>query len=70
MPFGKLVNFLLLKGKNQAFVEYEDEAGAHSLVAVSQTCPMALRGRTVFCQFSNHQELRTENNKAAGDTVS
>uniref|UniRef100_A0A914VIR2 RRM domain-containing protein n=1 Tax=Plectus sambesii TaxID=2011161 RepID=A0A914VIR2_9BILA len=64
IPFGKITNFLLLKGKNQAFVEYEDDIGASSLVSVSQTCPMAIRGRTIFCQFSNHQELKTDNKNA------
>ncbi|VDD96257.1 unnamed protein product [Enterobius vermicularis] len=60
MPYGKLVNYLMLKGKNQAFVEYEDEQGAQALVTVSATCPIAIRDRTIFCQFSTHQELKTD----------
>uniref|UniRef100_A0A183CY68 RRM domain-containing protein n=1 Tax=Gongylonema pulchrum TaxID=637853 RepID=A0A183CY68_9BILA len=63
MPYGKLVNYLLLKGRNQAFVEYEDEQSAQTLVTVSATCPVAIRDRlrfsTIFCQFSTHQELKT-----------
>uniref|UniRef100_A0A7E4VBS3 RRM domain-containing protein n=1 Tax=Panagrellus redivivus TaxID=6233 RepID=A0A7E4VBS3_PANRE len=60
LPFGKLVNYLMLKGKNQAFVEYQDDAGAATIVNVAQACPMAIRGRTIFCQYSTHQELKTE----------
>src|ERR1700693_5621818 len=62
MPFGKLANYLMLKGKNQAFVEYEAGDGAQMLVGVAEACPMAIRGRTIFCQFSNtHKQLRVEN---------
>ncbi|VDM41010.1 unnamed protein product [Toxocara canis] len=60
MPYGKLVNYLMLKGKNQAFVEYEEEQGAQTLVAMSIACPVAIRDRTIFCQFSTHQELKTD----------
>ncbi|KAI1727027.1 polypyrimidine tract-binding protein 1 [Ditylenchus destructor] len=67
LPFGRLVNYLMLKGKNQAFVEYEDESGAQTLVAVADACPMAIRGRTIFCQFSTHQELKTDRKGATKD---
>uniref|UniRef100_A0A915AMA7 RRM domain-containing protein n=1 Tax=Parascaris univalens TaxID=6257 RepID=A0A915AMA7_PARUN len=60
MPYGKLVNYLMLKGKNQAFVEYEEEHGAQILVTMSSACPVAIRDRTIFCQFSTHQELKTD----------
>uniref|UniRef100_F1LFQ9 Polypyrimidine tract-binding protein 1 n=1 Tax=Ascaris suum TaxID=6253 RepID=F1LFQ9_ASCSU len=60
MPYGKLVNYLMLKGKNQAFVEYEEEQGAQILVTMSSACPVAIRDRTIFCQFSTHQELKTD----------
>ncbi|VDM92597.1 unnamed protein product, partial [Litomosoides sigmodontis] len=43
MPYGKLVNYLLLKGRNQAFVEYEDERSAQTLVTVNIACPVAIR---------------------------
>lgn len=51
----------------QAFVEYEDESGAQTLVAVADACPMAIRGRTIFCQFSTHQELKTDRKGATKD---
>jgi polypyrimidine tract-binding protein 1 len=75
MPFGKLVNYLMLKGKNQAFVEYEEDVGAQTIVNVAQACPMAIRGRTIFCQYSTHQGLKTERKSATkngsifGDTM-
>uniref|UniRef100_A0A915ECY5 RRM domain-containing protein n=1 Tax=Ditylenchus dipsaci TaxID=166011 RepID=A0A915ECY5_9BILA len=57
----------MLKGKNQAFVEYESESSAQSLVNVAEACPMAIRGRTIFCQFSTHQELKTDRKAATKD---
>uniref|UniRef100_A0AC34R3H1 RRM domain-containing protein n=1 Tax=Panagrolaimus sp. JU765 TaxID=591449 RepID=A0AC34R3H1_9BILA len=75
LPFGKLVNYLMLKGKNQAFVEYEDEIGARTIVNVANVSPIAIRGRTIFCQFSTHQELKTDRKGATnkngifGDTM-
>ncbi|EFO13154.1 hypothetical protein LOAG_15376, partial [Loa loa] len=65
MPYGKLVNYLLLKGRNQAFVEYEDERSAQTLVTVNIACPVAIRDRTIFCQFSTHQELKTNHHLRA-----
>lgn len=41
-------------------MEYEDEACAQSLVTVANAVPMAIRGRTIFCQYSTHQELKVE----------
>lgn len=65
----------MLKGKNQvlftfffvnnnicflkAFVEYLEEKGASNLVQLSNACPMAIRGKTIFCQYSMHQEIKT-----------
>ncbi|KAI6242681.1 hypothetical protein M3Y99_00173600 [Aphelenchoides fujianensis] len=61
LPFGKVYNYLMLKGgKNQAFVEYEDESGAQAIVHIAHHYPMAIRGKTIFVQYSTHQELKTE----------
>ncbi|OZC07300.1 hypothetical protein X798_05720, partial [Onchocerca flexuosa] len=70
MPYGKLVNYLLLKGRNQAFVEYEDERSAQTLVTVNIACPVAIRDRTIFCQFSTHQELKTNRRPRVGSNES
>jgi len=32
-------------------------------VNVSTTCPMSIRGRTMFCQYSMHQALKVESRK-------
>ncbi|VDN93800.1 unnamed protein product [Brugia pahangi] len=70
MPYGKLINYLLLKGRNQAFVEYEDERSAQTLVTVNIACPVAIRDRTIFCQFSTHQELKTNRRLRADSNCS
>ncbi|XP_013778741.1 polypyrimidine tract-binding protein 3-like isoform X1 [Limulus polyphemus] len=61
IPFGRVNNILLLKGKNQAFVEMVDDAAATSMVNyyTSSGAPL-IRGRTVFVQYSNHKELKTD----------
>ncbi|KAJ8687656.1 hypothetical protein QAD02_023450 [Eretmocerus hayati] len=60
MPFGRVTNVLALKGKNQAFLELETEAGAMQMVSYFTTCPAQLRGRAVYVQYSNHRELKTD----------
>lgn len=60
LPFGKVVNVLVLKGKNQAFLEMNDEMSATTMVNYFQTCPANLRGKQVYVQFSNHKELKTD----------
>ncbi|KAK3928299.1 Polypyrimidine tract-binding protein 2 [Frankliniella fusca] len=60
VPFGRVTNVLVLRSKNQAFLEMSDEAAASNLVQkYSQTQPQ-IRGRSVYTQFSNHRELKTE----------
>ncbi|XP_071442770.1 polypyrimidine tract-binding protein 1 isoform X4 [Hetaerina americana] len=60
IPFGRVTNVLVLKGKNQAFLEMADESAASSMVAYFTNCVAQLRGRAVYVQFSNHRELKTD----------
>ncbi|XP_060528236.1 polypyrimidine tract-binding protein 2 isoform X3 [Cylas formicarius] len=60
MPFGRVTNVLVLKGKNQAFLEMGDEAAATSMVSYFGGCVAQLRGRAVYVQYSNHKELKTD----------
>lgn len=60
VPFGRVTNVLVLKGKNQAFLEMSDEVSAASMVACFNNNPPQVRGRTVYVQFSNHRELKTD----------
>ncbi|XP_032451630.1 polypyrimidine tract-binding protein 1 isoform X11 [Nasonia vitripennis] len=68
MPFGRVTNVLVLKGKNQAFLEMADEGSAATMVTYCASCPAQLRGRAVYVQFSNHRELKTDqgHNNAVG----
>ncbi|XP_022242064.1 polypyrimidine tract-binding protein 1-like isoform X1 [Limulus polyphemus] len=62
IPFGRITNVLLLKGKNQAFLEMADETAATSMVNYyNNSGTPIIRGRTVYVQFSNHKELKTDN---------
>ncbi|XP_012936502.1 polypyrimidine tract-binding protein 2 isoform X2 [Aplysia californica] len=60
MSFGKMTNVLVLKQKNQAFLEFQDEASAISMVSYFQANPAQVRFKPVFVQFSNHKELKTD----------
>lgn len=60
VAFGRVTNVLVLKGKNQAFLEMADEVSAAAIVACFNTNPPLVRGRTVYVQFSNHRELKTD----------
>lgn len=60
IPFGRVTNVLVLKGKNQAFLEMGDETSATSMVSYFSSCMAQLRGRAVYVQYSNHKELKTD----------
>lgn len=60
IPFGRVTNVLVLKGKNQAFLEMEDEQSATAMVNYFTNCVAQLRERSVYVQFSTHQELKTD----------
>lgn len=69
LPFGKIANILLLKGKNQGLIEFQDLSSAQCMVSYWQMNSLhsqpTVRGRHVYCQFSNHQQL----NKQQSDTA-
>ncbi|XP_061192667.1 polypyrimidine tract-binding protein 2-like isoform X2 [Saccostrea echinata] len=60
MPYGKMSNVLLLKQKNQAFLEFIDEQAAVTMVSFHQQNPAQIRMKPVYVQFSNHKELKTD----------
>merc|ERR1719245_2300979 len=60
IPFGRVTNVLVLKGKNQAFLEMEEESSAVSMVNYFTNCVAQLRERSVYVQFSNHTTLKTD----------
>lgn len=56
-PFGRIINLVLLKGKNQAFIQLEDKMKAIQLINYYAANETNLRGKTVYFQFSNKDEL-------------
>ncbi|KAG6476405.1 polypyrimidine tract-binding protein homolog 1-like isoform X1 [Zingiber officinale] len=70
-PFGKIVNTKCNVGanRNQAFVEFVDLNQAISMISyyASSSEPAQVRGKTVYIQYSNRQEI--VNNKTSGEVV-
>ncbi|CAL9068582.1 unnamed protein product [Musa banksii] len=70
-PFGKIVNTKCNVGANhnQAFVEFAELNQAISMISyyASSSEPAQVRGKTVYIQYSNRQEI--VNNKASGEVV-
>ncbi|KAF7048800.1 hypothetical protein CFC21_057482 [Triticum aestivum] len=70
-PFGRIVNTKSGVGanRNQAFVEFTDVNQAISMVSyfASSSEPAQIRGKTVYIQYSNRQEII--NNKSPGETA-
>ncbi|XP_074563182.1 polypyrimidine tract-binding protein homolog 1-like [Curcuma longa] len=70
-PFGKIVNTKCNVGanRNQAFVEFVDLNQAISMISyyASSSEPAQVRGKTVYIQYSNRQEI--VNNKATGEVA-
>ncbi|NXT18985.1 PTBP1 protein, partial [Syrrhaptes paradoxus] len=61
LPFGKVTNLLMLKGKNQAFIEMNTEEAANTMVNYYTTVTAVLRSQPIYIQYSNHKELKTDN---------
>uniref|UniRef100_A0A8C2IJ30 Polypyrimidine tract binding protein 3 n=1 Tax=Cyprinus carpio TaxID=7962 RepID=A0A8C2IJ30_CYPCA len=61
VPFGKVTNLLMLKGKNQAFIEMASEEAAITMVNYYTTATPHVRNQPVYIQYSNHRELKTDN---------
>lgn len=60
LPFGRVTNFLNLRKKSQAFLEFDSTESAKQMVTYFTSYPAMINGRQVFAQFSNHGELRTD----------
>uniref|UniRef100_A0AAZ3NVG6 RRM domain-containing protein n=1 Tax=Oncorhynchus tshawytscha TaxID=74940 RepID=A0AAZ3NVG6_ONCTS len=61
VPFGRVTNLLMLKGKNQAFIEMASEEAAITMVNYYTTATPHVRNQPVYIQYSNHRELKTDN---------
>ncbi|XP_014811904.1 PREDICTED: polypyrimidine tract-binding protein 3 isoform X1 [Calidris pugnax] len=61
LPFGKVTNLLMLKGRSQAFLEMASEEAAVSMVNYYTPAVAQLRHQPVYIQYSNHRELKTDN---------
>uniref|UniRef100_A0AAQ4QEZ3 RRM domain-containing protein n=1 Tax=Gasterosteus aculeatus aculeatus TaxID=481459 RepID=A0AAQ4QEZ3_GASAC len=61
LPFGDITNLLMLKAKNQAFLEMNSEEAAQNMVGYYSTVMPIIRNHLVYVQFSNHKELKTDN---------
>ncbi|KAK6936717.1 PTBP1-like, RNA recognition motif 2, partial [Dillenia turbinata] len=70
-PFGKVVNTKCNVGanKNQAFIEFADLNQAIAMISYysSSSEPAQVRGKTVYLQYSNRQEI--VNNKTTADVA-
>ncbi|XP_075038432.1 polypyrimidine tract-binding protein 2 [Mixophyes fleayi] len=60
LPFGKVTNILMLKGKNQAFLEMATEEAAATMVNYYTSMTPHLRNQPIYIQYSNHKELKTD----------
>ncbi|NXP11883.1 PTBP3 protein, partial [Thinocorus orbignyianus] len=61
IPFGEVTNLLMLRDKNQAFLEMASEEAAGSMVSYYTLSGPQLRSQPVYVQYSKHRELKTDN---------
>uniref|UniRef100_A0AAV2KZ09 RRM domain-containing protein n=1 Tax=Knipowitschia caucasica TaxID=637954 RepID=A0AAV2KZ09_KNICA len=61
LHFGDVSNLLMLKAKNQAFLEMSSEEVAQNMVGYFSNVLPVVRNQPVHIQFSNHKELKTDN---------
>jgi len=62
VAFGRVTNILLMRGKAQAFLELQDIDCSKTMINYYHYCPPTVRNTIVALQFSQHQELHTNNN--------
>lgn len=62
LPFGRMTNLVMARKKNQALLEMADVATAQAMVTYYTERPPSIRGHNAYVQFSNHEQLKTENN--------
>lgn len=61
LPFGKVTNVLMLRGKGQAFLEMASLDAAVSMVNYYTPAPPHLHNQPVYIQYSHYKELRIGN---------
>ncbi|KAM9367977.1 polypyrimidine tract-binding protein 3 [Phaethornis superciliosus] len=61
LPFGKVTNLLMLKGKKQALLEMASEEDARAVINYYATTTPHLHSQPVQIQYSYHKELKTDN---------
>uniref|UniRef100_A0A8C8BM92 RRM domain-containing protein n=1 Tax=Otus sunia TaxID=257818 RepID=A0A8C8BM92_9STRI len=60
LPFGKVTNILMLKGRSQALLEMDSEEAAVSMVTYYGPVVPHLCSHPVHIQFSHYRELNTD----------
>ncbi|KRY46979.1 Polypyrimidine tract-binding protein 3 [Trichinella britovi] len=60
ISYGKIEKVLLLKGKNQGFLQFATITSARALISAVDENPVVIRGKTIFCQHSYHTVLDSQ----------
>ncbi|OUC47179.1 hypothetical protein D917_07132 [Trichinella nativa] len=60
ISYGKIEKVLLLKGKNQGFLQFATITSARALISAVDENPVVIRGKTIFCQYSYHTVLDSQ----------
>ncbi|XP_075581401.1 polypyrimidine tract-binding protein 1-like [Pelecanus crispus] len=60
IPFVKVTNLVMLKGRKWAFIEMNTEEAANTMVNYCTAVTPVLRSQPIYIQFSNHKELKTD----------
>jgi len=63
-PFGRVEKVLLLKGKNQAFVQMQETDEASSLVQYYSSVQANIRGKPCYFQYSKRKEITSPQDEA------
>jgi RNA recognition motif-containing protein len=58
--FGKVENVLLMRGKNQGFIQFEDPAMSMALISYYSGVQASIKGKHVFFQYSNKDTITSQ----------
>lgn len=59
-PFGRVTNVLLLRGKQQAFIQMDSPLSSLSLLQYYSSVQPTLRGKTIYFQYSKREEITND----------
>lgn len=68
-PFGIVSKVLIVKGKNQGFIEMQDAENASMLLQYYASVPASIRGKSILFQYSNKDSINSPQSEISNNII-